>query len=73
MKLVVPHDEVLQARGEQQKDKLADKSSAKTDKSEKPSLLATLEANEQKSKQQFGGQRAEPGKDLSKESRGDEL
>lgn len=73
MKLVVPKDEVLQARGERLKDKLTDKSPVKADKSEKPSLLATLEANEQKSKQQFGGQRAEPGKDLSKKNRGEEL
>ena len=33
-----------------------------TKKSEKPSLLATLEANEQKSKQQFA-QKSEPSKD----------
>ena len=66
MNLVVPRDEVLQARG--------DKSvtTEKAEKSEKPSLLATLEANEQKSREQFG-QKSESGKDLIKKDKGEEL
>jgi hypothetical protein len=38
---------------------------------EKPSLLATLEANEQKSKRQFA--QAEPGKDTPKKTKGEEI
>ena len=40
---------------------------------EKPSLLATLEANEQKSREQFGGQKPEPGRDTPKKDKKTEV
>ena len=45
----------------------------KPGKSEKPSLLATLEKNEQKSREQFGGAKSEPGKNTPKKTKGEEI
>jgi len=71
MNLVVPRDEVLELRRG-----LAEKSEEmgnpeKPEKAEKPSLLATLEVNEKKSKEQFG-QKSEPGKDAPKKTKEEE-
>jgi len=65
MKLVVPKNEVLQLR--QQRDD-------KSKKSEKPSVLATLDANEKKSNSQFSTGKDSPNKDvLTKNKKGMEL
>jgi hypothetical protein len=62
MRVIVPRDEVLQLRKEATK---------KPKNPEKPSLLATLEANEQRSKEQFG--QIEQGKNAPKKSKGAEI
>jgi hypothetical protein len=63
MKLVVPKNEVLQLRQEQSKTEKTDK----VNRPVKPSVLAALEANEQKVKQQFANK--VPGIDANKKGR----
>jgi len=80
MKIVVPKNEVLKIRKEQEQEKEQDKQkpqsrtiakpdekAERNEKSEKPSLMAALDKGEKKSKAEFGG-KANPGVDTLEKS-----
>jgi hypothetical protein len=82
MQVVVPRDEIIQERRQKQGKLLIEKDgktipvtvppNEKREAVEKSSLLASLEVNEQKSKEQFG-QKVEPGKEKVKKSKREEI
>jgi len=74
MKIVVPKNEVLKLRNEQEQEREYNKQKPQSrtntklnEKSEKPSLLAAIDAGEKRSKSEFGS-KAQPPKDIPDKS-----